>query len=186
MNEPGDSFYFHVHDFHVSIFDCLHVVFVACGRISRCVQALKHRAKFPGEAVFGIFADISPAYKCVKIRRLDWGKLGCRSSSSSRTVWLNTVGTFGVSSAAYWWTRLFACVGRWVNRVLMTLLQMQIVYVDDLHIVTAGPQKFLVLWMILAAYEAIGTPFSFGSASLDITSPTRCGPPACQRSALSG
>ena len=48
--EPGDSFYFHVHDFHVSIFDCLHVVFVACGRISRCVQALKHRAKFPGGA----------------------------------------------------------------------------------------------------------------------------------------
>ena len=47
VNEPGDSFYFHVHDFHVSILDCLHVVFVACGRISRCVQALKHRAKFP-------------------------------------------------------------------------------------------------------------------------------------------
>ena len=118
-------------------------------------------AKESGEAVFGISADISQAHRCVKIRRLDWPKLGCRSSSSSWTVWLNTVGTFGVSSAAYWWTRLFACVGRWVNRVLMTLLQMQIVYVDDLHIVTAGPQKFVVLWMILAAYEAIGTPFSY-------------------------
>ena len=56
------------------------------------------------EAVFGISADISQAHRRVRVRKCDWGRLGCKSSSSSRVLWLNTVGTFGVSSAAYWWT----------------------------------------------------------------------------------
>ena len=33
---------------------------------------------------------------------------------------------------------------------------MQLVYVDDLHIVTAGRDKFATLWMILLAYEIVG------------------------------
>ena len=118
-------------------------------------------ARDSGEAVFAISADISQAHRQVKVRRKDWPKMGCRSSSTSRTVWLNTVGTFGISSAAYWWSRLFGCIGRWVLRILTTLWHMEVVYVDDLHLVTAGDTKFLVLWMALAAYEAIGTPFAY-------------------------
>ena len=38
---------------------------------------------------------------------------------------------------------------------------MQLVYVDDLHIVTSGRDKFATLWMILLAYEIVGTPFSY-------------------------
>ena len=113
------------------------------------------------EAVFGISAGISQAHRRVRIRKCDWGRLGCKSSSSSRVLWLNTVGTFGVSSAAYWWTRLFACIGRWVLRIIAFLWNMQLVYVDDLHIVAAGRDKFATLWMILLAYEIVGTPFSY-------------------------
>ena len=101
------------------------------------------------EAVFGISADISQAHRRVRVRKCDWGRLGCKSS---RVLWLNTVGTFGVSSAAYWWTRLFACVGRWVLRIIAFLWNMQLVYVDDLHIVTAGRDKFATLWMIVLAW----------------------------------
>ena len=93
------------------------------------------------EAVFGISADISSAHRLVPIRRVDWPKLGCRARSSDRVVWLNTVGTFGISSAAYWWSRLFGCVGRWVVRLMMTLWAVQMIYVDDLHLVAAGPRK---------------------------------------------
>ena len=71
------------------------------------------------------------------------------------------MGTFGVSSAAYLWSRLFAAVGRWVMRLMVTLWQFQLVFVDDLHMLTAGPQKFLTLWMLVAAYELLGTPFSY-------------------------
>ena len=113
------------------------------------------------EAAFAISADISQAHRRVKVRRADWPKLGCRSTSSSRTIWLNLVGTFGVSSAAVWWARLFGLIGRWVLRVMLTLWNMQLVYVDDLHLLAAGPDKFLILWMILAACEVVGTPCAY-------------------------
>ena len=113
------------------------------------------------EAVFAISADISQAHRRVKVRRADWPKLGCRSSSSSRTIWLNLVGTFGIASAAFWWARLFSLVGRWVLRTMLTSWNLQLLYVDDLHLLTAGPDKFLTLWMILAAYEVVGTPFAY-------------------------
>ncbi|CAE7393573.1 unnamed protein product, partial [Symbiodinium pilosum] len=45
--------------------------------------------------------------------------------------------------------------------VILTLWNLQLVYVDDLHLLTAGPDKFLILWMVLAAYEVVGTPFAY-------------------------
>ena len=57
-------------------------------------------------------ADISAAHRRVKIRREDWHLLACKSSSASEVVWVNKVGTFGISSAPYYWTRLFGLVGR--------------------------------------------------------------------------
>eukprot|EP00439_Symbiodinium_sp_Y106_P020386 s13841_g2.t1 len=43
---------------------------------------------------------------------------------------------------------------------MMSLWAMQMIYVDDLHLVAAGPQKYLVIWMMIAALEAVGTPFA--------------------------
>ena len=113
------------------------------------------------EAAFCLSADISQAHRCVLIRKADWARLACRSSSESRTLWLNCVGTFGVSSAAYWWTRLFACVGRWVLRILGERPSMQVAYVDDVHLLCLGPRKFEILWMSVLAYELMGTPFAY-------------------------
>ena len=111
------------------------------------------RARDTKEAPFAISADIAQAHRRVKIRREDWPLLGCRASNASTVVWLNTVGTFGVSSAAIWWTRLFGAAGRWVLRVLGPLW--------NLHIVVVVKDKFVVLWMALAAYELMGTPFAY-------------------------
>ncbi|CAE7247487.1 unnamed protein product [Symbiodinium natans] len=113
------------------------------------------------EAVFCISADIAQAHRLTKVRRADWAKLGCKARSEARTVWVNTVGTFGISSAAYHWSRLFGCIGRWVHRVMLTVWQMQVVFADDLHLLTAGQHKFLTMWMCLAAYELVGTPFAY-------------------------
>ena len=38
---------------------------------------------------------------------------------------------------------------------------MQMIYVDDLHGVFIGPEKFLFLWVWVLAYELIGTPFGY-------------------------
>ena len=119
------------------------------------------RAKATKQAAFCISADISAAHRCVKIRKLDWGRLGCKTCSSSQTLWINTVGTFGVSSASYHWSRLFGAVGRWALRILGQKWALQIIYVDDLHVVVVGPDRFKTLWLLLAAYEVAGTPFNY-------------------------
>ena len=113
------------------------------------------------EACFVVSADISAAHRLVKIRRKDWPLVCCKADSNSQTIWVNKVGTFGVSSAAYWWTRLFAAVGRVVSRILGIQWILQLVFVDDLHLVAVGEKKFEVLWIALACYEALGTPFAY-------------------------
>ena len=113
------------------------------------------------EAPFVVSADIKAAHRLVKVRKEDWGLLACRSDSSSTTVWLNTVGTFGVSSPPYWWCRLFACVGRYVGNLFHNQPLFQLVYVDDLLGTFIGVRKFLNLWIWLLAFELVGTPFGY-------------------------
>ena len=67
------------------------------------------------ESVYALSADIKAAHRLVKIREEDWPLLGCKVRSEDKTVWINTVGTFGISSASYWWSRLFSGVGRVVG-----------------------------------------------------------------------
>ena len=123
--------------------------------------ALVESSRLTQEACFGVSADIQAAHRLVKIREKDWRLLCCRAHSDSPVVWVNCVGTFGVSSASYWWTRLFALVGRTATHVLRRAATIQIVYVDDLHILVWGPDKFLWLWMLIAVYEIVGTPFGY-------------------------
>ena len=122
------------------------------------------------DSFFTVSADIKAAHRLVKIRRSDWRLLVCKSDSDSNVCWVNKVGTFGVSSAPYWWSRLFGLTGRLVARVLLNRWIVQLVYVDDLHVVCVGEEKFETLWMAIAAYEALGTPFGYKkfSGGLDV------------------
>ena len=52
-------------------------------------------------------------------------------------------------------------IGRLVGNAMGTDCNYQLIYVDDLHVVVFGERKFLTLWMMLAAYEALGTPFQY-------------------------
>ena len=113
------------------------------------------------ESVFSMSADIQAAHRLVKIREQDWPLQACKARSDDKTVWINTVGTFGVSSASYWWTRLFSGIGRLVGYILNQQNWFQLVYVDDLHLTCMGKRKFLNLWVILLIYELLGTPFSY-------------------------
>ena len=85
------------------------------------------------DSVFSLSADIAAAHRLVKIRKMDWPLLACKARTEDKTVWINCVGTFGISSASYWWTRLFAGIGRLVSYVMQQLRWFQLVYVDDLH-----------------------------------------------------
>ena len=45
------------------------------------------------------------AHRLVCVREEDWGYQAVRIRDDDTEVWLNTVGTFGMSPAAYWWQR---------------------------------------------------------------------------------
>eukprot|EP00435_Cladocopium_sp_Y103_P068191 s408_g31.t1 len=117
------------------------------------------------DSFFALSADISSAHRLVKIRKCDWPLLGCKVRTEDKTVWLNTVGTFGVSSASYWWSRLFSGIGRLNAYILNHQKWHQLVYVDDLHLTCLGERKFVNLWIALLVYEILGTPFSYGKFS---------------------
>ena len=114
-----------------------------------------------GESLFTLSADISAAHRRVKVRREDWRLLACGSESSSKVIWANKVGTFGISSALIWWSRLFSLVGRLVMRVMGQEKFHQTVYVVDLHAAFIGERKFINLWIMAALYETLGTPFAY-------------------------
>ena len=125
------------------------------------IAAMVREASESGEACFCVSADIKAAHRLVKIRRSDWGYMCCRADSSSDVVWVNQVGTFGISSAPYWWAKLAALVGRFVGYLFHNRWLMQMIYVDDLHGTFVGQGKFKALWIWVLAYELVGTPFGY-------------------------
>ena len=93
-----------------------------------------------GEAPFCVSADIKAAHRLVKVKQDDWGYICCRADSGSDAVWVNRTGTFGVSSAPYWWAKLAGLLGRFVGYLMQVRWFMQMIYVDDLHGSFVGPE----------------------------------------------
>ena len=57
-----------------------------------------------GVSAFGLVADVAKAHRRFRVLERDWGMVACRLRSD--TVWLNEVGTFGIGSSNYWFSRL--------------------------------------------------------------------------------
>ena len=125
------------------------------------IAAIVREATETKGAPFCVSADIRAAHRLVKIRRSDWGYMCCKADSNSDTIWVNRVGTFGVSIAPYWWSKLAGLIGRFVGYLFHQRWMMHMIYVDDLHGVFAGESKFLFLWVWLLAFEVAGTPFGY-------------------------
>ena len=71
-------------------------------------------------------------------------RLGAKGDN---VVWVNCVGTFGVSSAAYHWCRLMAGLGRSSFFFFGKLGWMQLVYVDDLWISSSPSFSITQHWV---------------------------------------
>ena len=83
------------------------------GDVRRAMRVLQH----------ALTDDVSQAHCLVKVAEEGWGL---------RTVWLNKVGTFGISSASFHWNRLLGGLGRSEQYILGKIEMMHLVYVDDL------------------------------------------------------
>ena len=80
-------------------------------------QRLLQEVADSGEAAFTLFGDFCKAHRRVLIQQSDWGLQACCVRPGH--VWINKVGTYGIASISYWWTRLVAAIGRGVLYVMM-------------------------------------------------------------------
>ena len=69
------------------------------------VVHLVRSAKQSQEATFCIAGDVTAAHRLFLVREADWPLLCCKVRSDSPVVWYNKVGTFGISSSAFLWSR---------------------------------------------------------------------------------
>ena len=70
-----------------------------------------------GGSHFALKGDVGGAHRRVLTRREDHGRQACQLRPGR--VWLNQVGTFGIGSAAYWWSRLIGGPTRLVMYVIV-------------------------------------------------------------------
>ena len=59
---------------------------------------------------FALTADVSEAHQQIPSALCDWHLLGCQVDAGGR-VYKNRVGTFGVASASYNWSRVSSALG---------------------------------------------------------------------------
>ena len=91
-----------------------------------------------GERTFALTADVKEAHRQIPVARGDWRLLGCRVRPGT-CVCVNTVGTFGISSASYYWSRVGSGIGRLTQGVVGSSATIWIMLVaDDYHLETSG------------------------------------------------
>ena len=78
------------------------------------VQLRTNRAA--GQIPISILADFARAHRLARILKAEWAMLSCELRLGS--TWVDCVGTFGISSAAFWQARLAGALMRLVFGIL--------------------------------------------------------------------
>ena len=117
---------------------------------------------------FGMAFDIRRAHRQIPIREEDWGYLACRLddkptdlATDEDVVYVNKVGTFGVGSAAYWWSRLAAIAVRLGYKVAAQVwLLYFLLYVDDGLLAAMGTNFEYGILGTLLLLQVLGFPLA--------------------------
>ena len=110
---------------------------------------------------FALLGDASKAHRRIKVKAKDWGYQACRLKPG--TVWINKVGTYGISPAGYYWGRLAAaCLvrlvfylvgGRWAPESLL--------FADDFMMLAGRETEILDLGVVVLFLAAADFPMKW-------------------------
>ena len=114
----------------------------------------------PG-ARFGLAGDVARAHRLVRVAEEDWGLQACKTDVRPDHIWINTVGTFGIGSAAYHWSRLMSGVGRAAYYLLGQSELFILVYVDDLLWITRDKVGIEKIILTIYFMTIVGLPFAW-------------------------
>ena len=110
---------------------------------------------------FGLVFDISKAHRRVCVSRADWGLMGCaldkepRDNKGSWKVHLNTVGTYGIGSASFWWGKLGGLLARLCYAAVGKTLRWLFRFADDYVAVVKAPGLWRPLLTLLIFLEML-------------------------------
>lgn len=114
----------------------------------------------PG-AWFGLTGDVARAHRLVRVAEEDWGLQACKTGVRPDRIWINTVGTFGIGSAAYHWSRLMSGIGRAAFYMLGQSEVFMLVYVDDLLWITRDKRGIEKIILTIYFMTVLGLPFAW-------------------------
>ena len=106
--------------------------------------------------------DITKAHRRIKLKLKDWKYVAAKLDDE---IWLNTVGTYGVASAQYYWGRMAALILRITHATVPHLLW-GFVYVDDFLFLIPHEHAHTTTTVILLLFNALGIPISWKKSTL--------------------
>jgi hypothetical protein len=119
------------------------------------VQLRSNRSK--NQIPISILADFSRAHRLVKIIQAEWAMLSCKLRPGS--TWVNCVGTFGISSAAYWWARLAGALMRLIFGILGEDWPMEaLLFADDVDFEAADERERTAVVLSIFLMLVFGAP----------------------------
>ena len=131
------------------------------------IQAVMHQLAAKQVPHFMLLFDVRKAHRHVPFREEDWwyqARLvdGDFDEHGEQQVWLNKVGTFGMSSAAYWWGRAAAGATRAAHHMLGSRLAVwALLFADDGNLFAEMEHAPRSLVGFLLVMEILGVPLSW-------------------------
>ena len=108
---------------------------------------------------------MSKAHRQVPVHPSDWHFLGCQVTKGS-TENVNTVGTFGITSASYYSNRVGAAVDRISQYVVgKSATTWHMLVADDFHLEAGGEQYRFALIAFFIVCAVAGVPLSWNKTS---------------------
>ena len=127
-------------------------------------RVMREKARV-GERTFALSADVKEAHRQVPVAPCDWHLLGCQVQPGG-SVYVNKVGTFGVASASYWWSRVATAVGRLSQYCAgHSARTWHMLVADDFHLEAGGAEyrSELIVFFVLCAVS--GVPLSWNKTA---------------------
>ena len=123
-------------------------------------RSMREKAKV-GELTFALSADVTEAHRQVPIHPDDWHFLGCQVKPGG-DVFVNTVGTFGVASSSYYWSRVAGSIGRLLQYLSgHSSTSWHMLVADDYLLESGGPGYRIGLLLFFVLCDIVGVPLSW-------------------------
>ncbi len=109
----------------------------------------------------GLAVDVAEAHRLPRVHVDDWRFQGCRARDGG-DVYVYVVGVFGISSIAYWWSRLGGAAIRVLHTVADSAMELWLLLMaDDIKVESTAEQPRLPLLFTLLFLEVLGIPLSW-------------------------